>query len=158
VARRVLGWTVIVTGMLLVMAGFAHLCFIAIRSGGSVWNASHGLWDDYLLMLGCFGLGAFIFRKGDKLAGWPFRTRNRALVHAGAFERGQRINGCFVFFIGLSLLALILFMAIGAVVDSGGREWGSVFVAVWALPLLWIMRAGWRRFSGRGWFGGDLRD
>jgi hypothetical protein len=155
VLRRVLGWAAIVAGYLIALAGFAHLCFMTIRSGGSVWNASPGLWDDYLLILACFGFGAVIFRAGDRLAGWPIRTRRRAAYGA---EASLRTNGCFVFFIGLALLALILFMAIGAVVDSGGSEWGSLFVALWALPLLWIMRAGWRRFSGRGWLGGRLRD
>lgn len=155
-ARRVLGWAIIIAGYLIALAGFAHICFMALRSGGSVWNASPGRWDDYLLILACFVTGAFVFRAGDRLAGWPIRTRNRALFASG--DREMRVNGCFVFFIGLAALALILFMAIGAVVDSGGREWGSLFVALWALPLLWIMRAGWRRFSGRGWLGGRLRE
>lgn len=153
-ARRVLGWALIVAGYLIALAGFVHFCFMTIRSGGSVWNASPGLWDDYLLILACFVIGAIMFRAGDRLAGWPIWTRIKA--HDGDHE--LRINGCFVFFIGLALLALVLLMTIGAVVDSGGREWGSLFVALWALPLLWIMRAGWRRFSGRGWLGGRLRD
>jgi hypothetical protein len=154
-AGRAVGWAIIIAGYLMALSGFAHMCFMVMRSGGSVWNASSGRWDDYLLILACLVVGAFVFRAGDRLAGWPIRTRNRAAFGA---EASLRINGCLVFFIGLALLALILFMAIGAVVDSGGREWGSLFVALWSLPLLWIMRAGWRRFSGRGWLGGRLHD
>ncbi len=152
---RALGWAGIAAGTLLAMAGFALLIFMNFPSETSIWNASSGRWDDYLLVLACFGFGALMSR--DRVAGWPVRTRNRALVQADSAERAQRINGCMVFFVGMGLLALVVVMATGSVVASDGRALGSLIVAIWALPLLWVMRTGWRRFSGQGWLGGNGR-
>ncbi len=155
---RVLGWLGIAGGLLLALAGFALLTFMHFPSETSVWSASPGRWDDYLLALACLGFGALLARMGDRWADSPIRSRFRALGGVDYSERRQRLNGCLVFGIALGPLGLILFMMVGTIWNEKGDGWlGGLIVGVWALPIGLVMRSGWRRFSGQGWFSGRRR-
>lgn len=151
---RALGWVGIVAGLLIAMLGFMLVTFMHYPSEQSVLRLSSGRWDDWLAVVACFGGGWWLNRRGDKLAGGPIVARFRAMMGLSRFERGQRNIGCLTFGVGIGLVALVLFMTFGVAQDDNALP-GMAIMSVWLIPLVLMVRGGWRRFSGRGWLFGE---